>query len=70
MLNYLTAREGLIDAYTGLEASQFELLSASASMLAAIGRLNAKDLNLPVRYYDPGTYMENVKSGDLFNLGN
>lgn len=52
VLDVLDAEQELLDAQVGLVRSQRDVVVAGFDLIAAIGRLTAKDLKLPVALYD------------------
>ncbi len=53
ILDILDAEQELLDSQVGLVRAQRDALVAGFAILAAIGRLTAEDLGLPVEIYDP-----------------
>jgi len=53
VLDLLDAEQELLDANVSLVRSQRDEIVAAYRVLAAIGRLTASDLGLPVEVYDP-----------------
>jgi outer membrane protein TolC len=53
ILDILDAEQELLDSQVGLVGAQRDALVAGFAVLNAIGRLTARDLGLPVDYYDP-----------------
>jgi outer membrane protein len=60
-LDILNAQQALLAARVNLVVAQHDRVVASYSALAAVGRLTARDLDLNVTLYDPGTHYEQVK---------
>jgi outer membrane protein len=58
----LLARQKLDEAIIQKIVSRHELALASEKLSAAMGRYNAKDLELPVKLYDPFAYYDKVKN--------
>lgn len=52
-LDVLDQQQELLNARVALVRSERDEVVASYSLLSAIGKLTAKDLELPVQYYDP-----------------
>jgi outer membrane protein len=59
-LDVLVAVQNLLNAQTQLVQSLASLISASYQVTAAVGRLTARDLNLPVQFYDEKAYYKAV----------
>jgi outer membrane protein len=59
-LDVLTAVQNLLNAQTALVQSLATLVNASYQVAAAVGRLTARDLNLPVPLYDEKAYYQAV----------
>ncbi|MEM9911341.1 MAG: TolC family outer membrane protein [Pseudomonadota bacterium] len=64
-LDVLDAEQDLLDARTNQVAADIDVSIASYSVLASIGQLTAKDLNLPVQIYDPAAYYNLVKNAPV-----
>ncbi|WP_319773895.1 TolC family outer membrane protein [Breoghania sp.] len=60
-LDVLNAQNELIDAKSALVSAQRESVVAAFSLVAAVGRLTAEDLNLNVAAYDPKEHYEAVR---------
>ena len=60
-LDVLNAEQELLDARVNLVRARRDHYVAGFSLLSAIGRLNAKALDLPVELYDPEEYYRDVK---------
>ena len=60
-LDVLNAQQTLLNARVNLVISQRDRVVASYAVLAAIGRLTAKTLNLNVALYNPTVHFEQVK---------
>jgi outer membrane protein len=52
LLDVLDAQQELLGAETNLVGARHDEVVAAYRLLAAVGRLTARDLNLPVTYYD------------------
>lgn len=61
-LDVLNAEQELLDARSGLIGVQTDQFIAAYSVLASMGLLTAKNLNLPVQQYDPAAYYNMVKT--------
>jgi len=61
LLDVLNAEQELLDAQVSLEVARRDSYVAGLQVLAAIGRLTARDLGLDVEYYDESAYYNNVK---------
>ncbi len=59
-LDVLNAEQELLNSRVSLTGSQHDRAVAKFQLLAAIGRLTARNLNLPVTYYDPKRNYDNV----------
>lgn len=68
LLDVLNAEQELLDAQVSLEVAKRDAYVAGLQVLAAIGRLTARDLSLDVEYYDESAYYNNVK-GKLGGTG-
>ena len=60
-LDVLDAEQELLDARVTLVGAQRDEIVASYGLLAAVGKLTARDLQLAVDYYDPTTNYEDVR---------
>jgi outer membrane protein len=67
-LDVLNAQQALLNSQTQLVQNLAQLITASYGVADAIGRLTARDLNLPVPLYDDTAYYEAVKN-KWFGLG-
>jgi outer membrane protein len=61
VLDVLDAEQDLLDSQVSLVTSRRDLVVASYTVLAAIGRLSPGDLNLPTDIYDPDRHYREVK---------
>lgn len=61
-LDVLNAEQELLQSKVDLVTARRDQYVAIYSVLAAIGKLNARDLNLEVDYYDPATNYERVRN--------
>ncbi len=59
-LDVLNAEQTLLNSRTTLVSNLSNLVTASYQVAAAVGRLTARDLNLPVPYYDETAYYKAV----------
>ena len=57
----LNAEQVLVNARQSLIVAQHDRVVASYSLLSAVGRLTAHDLNLPVAVYDPQVHYHQVR---------
>lgn len=64
-LDVLDAEQQLLDAQADLISSNADVVIAAYSVLAAIGELTVKDLNLGVQTYDPAAYYNLVKTAPV-----
>lgn len=60
-LDVLTVQQNLLNSATTLVQNLASLITASYGVAAAIGRLTARDLKLPVPYYDENAYYNSVR---------
>ncbi len=60
-LDVLDAEQELLDAQVSLVSAQRDEIVAGFQLLAAVGRLNAFELGLPVDIYDPVTDYEKIR---------
>ncbi|GHF25882.1 type I secretion protein TolC [Kordiimonas sediminis] len=67
-LDVLNAEQELLNARSNLIGAQRDEMVAAYSLLSAIGRLTAKDLELGVTVYDPEEHYDDVKN-QFFGLG-
>ncbi|HSK38355.1 MAG TPA: TolC family outer membrane protein [Arenibaculum sp.] len=67
-LDVLDAEQELLDARVELVRSQRDETAAAFQVLAAIGQLTARQLGLPVEYYDPEIYYNEVR-GKWYGTG-
>ncbi|WP_137176900.1 TolC family outer membrane protein [Roseomonas sp. AR75] len=61
-LDVLNAEQELLNARVSLVRALANLITASHSLAAAVGRLTARDLNLPVELYDMEAYYRAVRN--------
>jgi outer membrane protein len=64
-LDVLDAEQDLLDARANLIGANADVVIAAYSLLAAIGELTARDLNLDVQTYDPSAYYDLVESAPV-----
>ncbi len=64
-LDVLDAEQDLLDARTNLISAEIDVYVAAYGILAAMGQLTAKDLNLAVQTYDPAAYYNMVKTAPV-----
>lgn len=64
-LDVLDTEQDLLDARANLISSDADVYIAAYSILAAMGKLTAKDLNLGVQTYDPNAYYDLVKDAPV-----
>lgn len=67
-LDVLDAEQELLDSQVSLVGSRRDEVVASFQLLSAIGKLTARDLKLPVQYYDPVPHYEETR-GKWIGLG-
>jgi outer membrane protein len=67
-LDVLNAQQALLNSQTQLVQALAQLITASYGVASAIGRLTARDLNVPVPLYDETAYYNAVKN-KWFGLG-
>jgi outer membrane protein len=60
-LDVLNAEQALVNARVALIVAQHDRVVASYSLLAAVGRLSAQALGLPVTVYDPMVHYQQVR---------
>ena len=60
-LDVLNAHAALLNSRTTLVQNLAQVITASYAVAAAIGRLTARDLHLPVPLYDETAYYQAVK---------
>ncbi len=68
ILDVLNADQELLNARVALVSAERDEAVAEYSLLAAMGRLTAQQLNLPVKYYDPQKNYDEV-SGKWIGFG-
>ncbi|MCC2097739.1 MAG: TolC family outer membrane protein [Hyphomicrobiales bacterium] len=61
-LDVLNAQQALLNARVQLVTAQRDRVVASYSLLAAVGKLSARNLRLKVRHYNPVTHFDQVKN--------
>jgi outer membrane protein len=61
-LDVLNAEQELLNARVSLVRALSTLISASHNLAAAVGRLTARDLELPVQLYDMEAYYREVRN--------
>ncbi len=64
-LDVLDAEQNLLDAQANLISANADVVIAAYSVLAAIGELTVKDLNLGIQTYDPVAYYDLVKTAPV-----
>jgi outer membrane protein len=64
-LDVLDAEQSLLDAEANLISANADVVIAAYSVLASIGELTARDLNLGVQTYDPAAYYDLVKDAPI-----
>ncbi|MDG2305276.1 MAG: TolC family protein [Candidatus Binatia bacterium] len=57
----LISRENLFDAMEAQAYAQLQQTTSLVQLLTAMGRFDAKSLELPVTLYDPGKYLDEVR---------
>lgn len=62
VLDTLDAEQELLDAQVGLVRAEHDEILAQYQVLAAVGRLTARELQLPVEYYDETAYSKRVRN--------
>ncbi len=60
-LDVLNAEQALVNARVSLITAQHDRVVASYSLLSAVGRLSAQELQLPVSIYDPMVHYQQVR---------
>ncbi len=61
-LDVLNAQQALLQSQVTLVQNLANLITASYAVASAVGRLTARDLNLPVPLYDDTLYYNQVKN--------
>jgi len=61
VLDTLDAEQELLDAQVALVQAERDVILAQYTVLSAVGRLTARDLTLPVEYYDAKAYAKKVR---------
>ncbi|MEI4234099.1 TolC family outer membrane protein [Roseovarius sp. D22-M7] len=64
-LDVLDAEQELLDARTNLISANVDVVTAAYSVLASLGELTARDLNLGVQTYDPSAYYDLVEDAPV-----
>jgi len=64
-LDVLNAQQALVNARVSLITAQHDRVVASYSLVAAVGRLSAQNLALPVTIYDPMVHYQQVRDAWL-----
>jgi len=64
-LDVLDAEQELLDAEANLISAQTDVYIAAYTVLASMGQLTARDLNLGVQTYDPSAYYNLVKTAPV-----
>ncbi len=64
-LDVLDAEQELLDARANMISAEADVVVAAYSVLASLGQLTAKDLNLDVQLYDPAAYYNLVKDAPV-----
>jgi len=60
-LDVLNAEQALVNARVSIIVAQHDQVVASYALLAAVGRLSADVLSLPVTIYDPSVHYQQVR---------
>lgn len=68
LYDVLQAQQDLFNAQVGRTQAEIDELNASYQVIAAVGKLTARDLKLPVELYDPETHYKDVRDR-WFGLG-
>ena len=68
ILDVLNAEQELLDAQVNLVRARAGSIVAQLQVLAAVGRLNARDMALPVEYFDEEAYYKKAK-GRIWGTG-
>jgi len=68
LLDVLNAEQELLDAQVSLVVARRDSFIAGLVVLTSVGQLTARDMGLPVEYYDETAYFEKVK-GKLWGTG-
>jgi outer membrane protein len=68
VLDVLNAEQELLSARVNLTKSHHDAIQSGYDLLNAVGRLTARDRQLPVEYYDPTTHYNTVR-GKWFGVG-
>lgn len=68
LYDVLQAQQDLFNAQVGLTQAEIDELNASYQVIAAVGKLTARDLRLPVQLYDPEAHYKDVRDR-WFGLG-
>ena len=69
VLDTLDAQQELLNAQVNLVRARRDLAVATYELLAAVGRMNAKQLELEVELHDPDAHYRKVR-GKAFGFGN
>jgi TolC family type I secretion outer membrane protein len=69
-LDVLNAEQELLDAQVQLVSARRDVVVSHYGLLAEIGQLSARDLRLPVAYYDEEQYYRNVRDAWIGLGGN
>ncbi|SEK22106.1 outer membrane protein [Roseovarius azorensis] len=64
-LDVLDAEQDLLDAQANLISANADVVIAAYSVLAAMGELTVRDLNLGIQTYDPAAYYDLVKTAPV-----
>jgi outer membrane protein len=64
-LDVLDAEQDLLDSRANLISAKADVVIAAYSVLASLGNLTARDLNLAVQTYDPAAYYDVVKTAPV-----
>jgi outer membrane protein len=67
-LDVLNAEQEYLDAQVQLVSARRDMVVGHYALLAEVGRLTARQLRLPVEYYDEEKYYKNVRDS-WFGLG-
>lgn len=61
LYDVLQAQQDLFNAQVSLTQAEIDQLNASYQVIAAVGKLTARDLRLPVQLYDPEVHYKDVR---------
>jgi len=67
-IDLISSQQSLTSAQVSASSARVDVVLGAYNLLAAVGRLSARDLQLPVRYYEPEREFQNRRIQNLATL--